>query len=365
MTVPRLLPLHDRHQSAGARFMEFAGWQMPLQYSGILAEHGAVRQAAGLFDVSHMGELCARGPKAGEFLQRVTMNDILALEDGKAQYSGLLTPQGTLLDDLIVYRISYTDYRLVVNASRVSTAFKWLKDEAGGAVDVTDRSAGVALLALQGPRAASILGKVCIEPPVLRPFRHAALRVAGVDSRVARTGYTGEDGFELFVPVEAAATVWDGLLEAGREDGLLPVGLGARETLRLEAGLLLYGQDIDETTTPLEAGLDRFVALGKSEFMGREVLVQQRQGGLTRRLKGFEIEEAGIARAGYGVWAGEERIGMVTSGGFAPTLRKNVGLVYVPCGMRESAIEIEIRTRRAAARLVSLPFYRRKATQSR
>lgn len=365
MTAPRLLPLHDRHQSAGARFMEFAGWQMPLQYSGILAEHSAVREAAGLFDVSHMGELCARGPSAGEFLQRVMMNDVLALEDGKAQYSGLLTPEGTLLDDLIVYRVSSAEYRLVVNASRVSMAFEWLREQAGGAVEVTDRSAGVVLLALQGPASASILGKVCAEPPVLRPFRHAILRVAGVDSRVARTGYTGENGFEIFVPVDSAATVWDGLLEAGREDGLRPVGLGARETLRLEAGLLLYGQDIDETTTPLEAGLDRFVALDKGEFMGREVLVRQRQGGLTRRLKGFEMEEAGIARAGYGVWAGEERIGTVTSGGFAPTLRKNVGLVYVPCGVREQAIQVEIRTRRAAARLVSLPFYRRKTTQPR
>ncbi|MEE9231669.1 MAG: glycine cleavage system aminomethyltransferase GcvT [Acidobacteriota bacterium] len=365
MTAPRLLPLHDRHQSIGARFMEFAGWQMPLQYSGILAEHGAVRQAAGLFDVTHMGKLCVQGPSAGEFLQRMTMNDILALEDGKAQYSGLLTAQGTLLDDLIVYRVGNADYRLVVNASRVSIAFEWLRERACGAVEVTDRSAEMALLAIQGPEAASILAKVCTESLALRPFRHAVLRVAGVDSRVARTGYTGEDGFEIFVPADAATTVWDGLLEAGREDGLRPAGLGARETLRLEAGLLLYGQDIDETTTPLEAALDRFVALDKGEFIGREVLLRQRQGGLTRRLRGFEMEEAGIARTGYGVWAGEKRVGTVTSGGFAPTLRKSVGLVYLPCGMRERTIQVEIRARRAAAHLMSLPFYRRKISQAR
>jgi aminomethyltransferase len=358
MTSALRSPLHDRHVSAGARFTVFGGWEMPLQYTGILEEHRAVREAAGLFDVSHMGEIAVSGRGSEGLLQRLTMNDIEALDDGAAQYSALLTPRGTVVDDLIVYRLTRHDYLLIVNAANTRKDLRWLEEHARGDVSVSDRSAEFALLALQGPRSEEILRRLAPDLPPLRPFRHARASLLGEGARAARTGYTGEDGFEILLSPGRAAGAWEALLEAGRPAGLLPAGLGARDTLRLEAGLLLYGQDLDEETSPLEAGLERFVKIDKGDFIGREALARQRREGVSRRLVGFEMVDAGVPRHGYPVLAGGEAGGIVTSGGFAPTLGRGIGLAYLPTGAPPD-LAVEIRGRRAAARRTRLPFYRR------
>jgi len=360
MIAPQRSPIHDRHLAAGARIIDFAGWEMPVQYSGILGEHQAVRSAAGLFDVSHMGEVSIQGRGSEGFLQRLTMNDVRTLEDGGAQYTGLLTPRGTLVDDLILYRLERDLYLLIVNAANTRKDYDWLLEHRRGDVQVSDRSAEHALLALQGPLAEEILRRLAPGLPDLRRFTHAGIPLRGAACRVARTGYTGEDGFEILAPPARAGALWDALLEAGSPLGLLPAGLGARDTLRLEAGLLLYGQDLDEQTTPLEAGLGRFVRLDKGDFMGREALVRQSRDGVPRRLIGFEMVDAGVARHGYPVWSGGQPRGPVASGGFAPTLKKNIGLVYLPAEAPLEPLEIDIRGRRAAARAVRIPFYHRR-----
>ncbi|MEE9219792.1 MAG: glycine cleavage system aminomethyltransferase GcvT [Acidobacteriota bacterium] len=359
MVRPQRLPLHDCHHSLGARFIDFGGWRMPVQYSGILDEHLAVRAAAGLFDISHMGEIEVRGPNSGVFLQRLTMNNVEVLEDGRAQYTGLLTPRGTLVDDLIIYRVSPEEYLLVVNAANARKDYEWLQARCERGVALADLSVEFVLLALQGPRAVDILTGLSSNLAIPGPFRHARVCLAGVNARVARTGYTGEDGFEIFVSPGDALAMWNAIVEAGGPVGLRPVGLGARETLRLEAGLLLYGQDIDEQTTPLEAGLGRFVCLEKEDFLGRDVLRRQHQQGVPRRLIGFEMIDPGVPRSGYPVWVSGRKVGAVTSGGFAPSLRKSVGLVYLPAGEEAQEVGIEIRGRQAAARPTPLPFYRR------
>jgi aminomethyltransferase len=356
-------PLHDRHASAGARFTEFGGWEMPLQYSGILEEHRAVRQAAGLFDVSHMGEIAVTGRGSEGLLQRLTMNDVQALADGRAQYSALLTPRGTVVDDLIVVRMARHDYLLIVNASNTRKDLRWLEEHARGDVSVSDRSAEFALLALQGPRSEEVLRRLAPDLPPLRPFRHAKVTLQGEAARAARTGYTGEDGFEILLSPGRAGEAWEALLKDGRALGLIPAGLGARDTLRLEAGLLLYGQDLDEETTPLEAGLERFVKIDKGDFIGREALARQRRDGVTRRLVGFEMVDAGVPRRGYAVLAGGEARGTVASGGFAPTLGRGIGLAYLPADAPQD-LAVDIRGRRAAARRARLPFYRRPGRQA-
>lgn len=360
MSWPQRSPLHDRHLSLGARLIEFAGWEMPVQYSSILEEHRAVRATAGLFDVSHMGELAVSGRGSEGFLQRLTLNDVQALEDGGAQYTALLTPRGTVVDDLILYRLGRDDYLLVVNAANTRKDLGWLSEHRKGEVRVADRSAEFALLALQGPRAEAILRRLASALPALRPFRHAPVTLAGVACRVGRTGYTGEDGFEILAPPARAGALWDALLEAGSAEGLRAAALGARDTLRLEAGLLLYGQDLDEETTPLEAGLGRFARLEKGDFLGREALLRQSREGPPRVLVGFEMIDPGVPRHGYPVWTGGERRGAVSSGGFAPTLRKSIGLAYLPARAPRTPLEVEMRGRRAAAREVGLPFYRRR-----
>jgi aminomethyltransferase len=352
-------PLHDRHLALGARLIDFAGWEMPVHYSGILEEHRAVRSAAGLFDVSHMGEIAVSGRGSEGFLQRLTMNDVTRLADGAAQYTALLTPRGTIVDDVVLYRLQRDDYLLIVNAANARKDLRWLEGNRKGEVVVADRSAEHALLALQGPRAALILGHVTPDLPDLRPFQHASVSVAGVPARVSRTGYTGEDGYEILLPPARAEAAWQSLLETGLPHGLVPAGLGARDTLRLEAGLPLYGQDLDETTTPIEAGLSRFLRIDKGDFTGREALVRQSREGAPRRLIGFEMIDPGVPRHGYPVWAGGENCATVTSGGFAPTLKRNVGLTYLPAAHLERPLEVDLRGRRARARAVPVPFYRR------
>ena len=362
--APFKTPLHGRHVALGARMTPFAGWEMPVQYAGITEEHLAVRRAAGLFDVSHMGEIEVAGADALAAVQRMATNDASRLEVGQAQYSALATPEGTFVDDLLVYRLADDHFLLVVNAANVAAAFEWIRD---GIADVGDAAAvntssRYALLAVQGPRAADIVQPLTdVDLAGVRYYRFATGEVAGVRSTISRTGYTGEDGFEIFAAPQAAERLWTALMSAGRHHGLLPAGLGARDTLRLEAGMRLSGQDIDRTTTVLEAGLGWIVGWDKSDFIGRDALLRQRAAGADRRLVGLEMTGSGIARRGCGVFAGGEQVGSVTSGTRTPFIGKAVALAYVPAGGAGPGTEyaVDVRGRRVAARVVSLPFYKR------
>lgn len=359
-------------ETEGARCIDFGGWELPVQFAGIQAEHDAVRQRAGLFDVSHMGEFLVAGPEAEAFLQRMTVNDVSKLAPGQAQYTLLCYPEGGVVDDLLIYRLGEERFMLVVNASNIAKDFQWLESHlpAAGegtvpAVELTDCSDATSLLALQGPAAARILGKVT-DAPVgeLGPFRFLEeAHVCGVQALVSRTGYTGEDGFELYLRAEDAATVWRGLLAAGKDDGLVPVGLGARDTLRFEARLPLYGQELSREITPLEAGLGIFVKLDKGEFIGREALLKQKEAGLPRKLAGIEMLDRGIPRSHYPVYAGPEGelIGEITTGTQSPTLKRNVGLALLKRehSAPDTEVWVEIRGKRLKAKVVKTPFYRR------
>jgi aminomethyltransferase len=360
---PLRTPLHDRHVELGGRMVEFAGWEMPVQYVGVMEEHRAVRGAAGLFDVSHMGELRVRGGGAEAFLQGLTPNDVGRLAPGRAHYSGLLTPQGTYLDDILVYRLAAEDFLVVVNASNRAKDAAWVTEQAAGSgAQVADESDRFALLALQGPRALDILAPLATQGVgALRYYGFLEGEVAGRRALVSRTGYTGEDGFEIYLDPDDAVPVWDRLLEAGAPLGLQPAGLGARDTLRLEAAMALYGHELDEATTPLEAGLSWVVKLDKGEFLGRQALLAQQVRGIERQLVGFEIEGRGIAREAHPVLQDGQTVGRVTSGTFSPTLNKGLGMAYLPPSLAAPGqqLEIEVRGRRLPARVVGLPFYRR------
>ena len=361
--APQRTPLYDRHVAAGGKLVEFAGWEMPVRYASELEEHRAVRGAAGLFDVSHMGELRVHGPGAVDFLQGLTPNNVAKLKVGQIHYSGLLTPEATYVDDLLVYRLGDADFMLVVNASNLDGDLEWIRSHSHPECEIEDHSDRYALLALQGPRAAEILRRhTAAELDAIRYYYFVAGNVAGVDCIVSRTGYTGEDGFELYLAPAAAPAVWDALLESGAGDGLVPAGLAARDSLRLEAGMALYGHEIDRTTTPYEAGLGWTVKLRKKvDFLGRDVLVEQKRAGTERRLIGFEIEGRGIARQGSTVHEGGEEVGRVVSGGWSPSFEKAIGTAYVPSRLAAAgtALEIAVRRRRLPATVVDLPFYRR------
>ena len=354
--------------------VSFGGWEMPLQYAGIAAEHRAVRTAGGLFDVSHMGELELAGTDALAMLQQMTANDAGRLKVGEAQYSALTTPEGTVVDDLVVYRLAPEHYLLVVNAANVETDLAWIRQRmvpsaAAGAPDavVMNTSARYALIALQGPRAEAILQPLTgVDLQTIPPFAFASGEVGNARATIARTGYTGEDGFELLVAPAVAAAVWTGLLEAGAGDGLVPAGLGARDTLRLEAGMRLHGQDMDRTTTLIEAGLGWIIAWEKGPFAGRDALLAERKAGPVRRLVGFEMSDRGIARPGCDVYeagAGEadDAVGRVTSGTLTPHLKRAIGMAYVPAACAAPGVElmIDVRGTRRRARVVRMPFYRR------
>ena len=358
----RKTPLYDCHLEAEARMVEFAGWRMPVQYGGVIDEHRAVRSAAGLFDVSHMGEIRVAGPGAEGMLQRLTPNNVARLRPGRAHYSALLTERGTYIDDLLVYRLGEEEFLLVVNAANAAADLEWLRAHGEGEAEVGDVSSSYALLALQGPRAEEILRPLTdADLGELSYYRFAEARVAGRRMIVSRTGYTGEDGFELYVDPAGAPDLWRRLLAAGRPAGLVPAGLGARDTLRLEAAMALYGHELDEETTPLEAGLDWTVKWKSGEFIGRDALLEQREAGPRRRLCGFEVTGRGIARQGSAVLLDGEVAGAVTSGTWSPTFEKAIGMAYVeaepPAVGHE--IELEVRGRRLAGRIVELPFYRR------
>jgi aminomethyltransferase len=357
--------LHALHVELGARLVPFAGWEMPIQYEGIVAEHRAVRERAGLFDVSHMGELELTGPGALELVNSLITNDPGRIADGQAVYTCACNEGGTILDDLIVYRRSPEHILIVCNASNREKIAAHVKAAAGGRVRFKDISDETALIALQGPRALETLARAGSSLDVaseLGSFRFRDADVAGVRATVARTGYTGEDGVELFCAWDAAPRLFRALLAAGRELGVAPVGLGARDTLRLEARLALYGNDIDETTNPLEAGLGWTVKLDKGPFLGREALLAVKAQGTTRRLVGFEMTGRGIARHGYPLLdrAGAT-VGVCTSGSPSPTLGKNIGLGYVPAALAAEGtpIAVDCRGKPIEAVIVPTPFYKR------
>jgi aminomethyltransferase len=360
--MPQRTPLHDTHVRAGARIVEFAGWEMPVQYAGILQEHEAVRTRVGLFDVSHMGEVVFRGPKALEALGRVFTNDVSKIADGQAQYGCLCRESGGIVDDVVVYRRAADDLLVCVNAGNRAKDFEWLAGHAGGA-DVANESDAWAQLALQGPLAAQLLQRLTkVNLSAMRSYRFAPGEVAGIAGLVARTGYTGEDGFEIFCPSEAGPRLWAALMEAGQPERIAPCGLGARDSLRLEMAYRLYGSDMDDSTTPLEAGLAWVVKLDKGEFVGRDALLRQKAAGVARKLVGFALTDPGIARHGYPVLQDGRKVGDVTSGTKSPSLGTSIGLAYVPTALAAegSTFAVEIRGRPAAARVVKTPFYVRK-----
>ena len=355
--------LHPNHEKAGAKMIEFFGWHMPLEYKGIIEEHLAVRQQAGLFDVSHMGEIHVTGKDALAFLQYLTPNDVARLAPGQAQYTALPTPQGTFVDDMLVYCLAPEKYLLVVNASNSDKDYAWVSRQAARfQVQVENMSEAYSQLALQGPAALEILQPLTEIPLAgMKSFNAAYGRVAGVESLVSRTGYTGEDGFEVYTLSADPGVIWDAILEKGKGRGVQPIGLGARDTLRLEAKLMLYGNDIDDTTTMMEADLKWVIKFKKGDFLGRDVLLRQFEQGVSRKIAGFEVTGRGIARPHYPVFNQGEKVSQVCSGTFAPFLKKSIGLAYLPVAATElgTAIEIGIRDSRVPAKVVATPFYKR------
>jgi aminomethyltransferase len=363
MATLKRTPLYSCHAELGAKLVDFAGWEMPVQYDGVIDEHRAVRTAAGMFDVSHVGEVRVRGAGAEAFLQRLTPNDVTKLSPGRAHYSGLLTDRGTYIDDLLIYRLAADDFLVVVNASNAERDFAWMSEaaeRAGNDAQVTNESDRYALIALQGPKAIEILTPLAT-PGVsaLRYYGFLQGEVAGRPALISRTGYTGEDGVELYLAPEDAPEIWRRLLDLG----VKPAGLGARDTLRLEAAMALYGHEIDETTTPFEAGLAWVVKLDKGEFLGREALQAQRAAGMSRKLVGFEVQGRGIARQGHTVLSqeGGEAVGAVTSGTWSPTFEKALGMAYVPVATSApgTPLTLDVRGKAVPAVVVDVPFYRR------
>jgi aminomethyltransferase len=357
-------PLNARHRASGARMVEFGGWDMPVEYTGIVDEHMAVRTRAGLFDVSHMGEIEIAGADALAAVQRITSNDASRLAVGQVQYSALTTPQGTFVDDVLTYRLAESHFMLVVNASNIMKDFRWIAEhmkDAGDAVAV-NTSSRYALLAVQGPAARQVLQPLTgLDLAGMKYYWFANGEVAAVKATVSRTGYTGEDGFEVFVAPGMAERVWDAILQAGREAGLVLAGLGARDTLRLEASMRLYGNDMDETTTVLEADLGWIVGWKKPDFIGADVLRDQKSTGVSRKLVGFEMIDRAIGRHGYDVYLDGRKAGVVTSGTQTPFLKKAIGMAYLPADRCEPGthVEIDVRGRRAKAAVVPMPFYKR------
>jgi aminomethyltransferase len=354
-------PLHDAHVALGAKMVPFAGFEMPVQYpTGITREHQAVRTAAGLFDVSHMGEFLVEGPGALAFVSHVTSNDPAQLAVGQVQYSVFCLPDGGIVDDLLVYRLGEQRFRLVVNGANIAKDWAHVTRLAGDFdLTLTDESDDIGLVALQGPAAEAILQPlVDVDLASIGFYWFEEGHVDGVAGVISRTGYTGEAGFELYVPWDSTRAVWDRLLEAGADRGLIPVGLGSRDSLRLEMGYALYGNDIDEETSPLEAGLSWLVKLGKDSFVGRDALTAQKDTGVSRRLTGFKLTERGFPRPGYEVIYRGEIVGPVRSGTLGPSLGYGIGTAYLPPNAQAGdELWIRIRDRDIAGEVVRLPFY--------
>jgi aminomethyltransferase len=357
-------PLNARHRSLGARMVEFGGWDMPVEYGGLVNEHLAVRTRAGLFDVSHMGQIEIAGKDALKAVQHITSNDAGKLSVNQAQYSALTTPEGTFVDDVLTYKLSDEHFMFVVNASNIIKDFQWIAGHVRGIGDAVavNTSSRHALIALQGPVAREVLQTLTgADLSAVKYYWFTTGEVANVLATISRTGYTGEDGFEVFVPPSAAERVWDAILNAGKRAGVVPAGLGARDTLRLEAAMRLYGNDMDETTTVLEADLGWIVGWTKESFIGSDVLRRQKAEGVSRKLVGFEVLDRAIARHGYGVYVNGEKAGVVTSGTQTPFLKKAIGMAYLPADRTDSGteFEVDVRGRRVRAQVVPMPFYKR------
>ena len=360
MSNLRHTPLDEAHRRRGAQMVPFAGFEMPVRYGSILAEHRAAREAAALFDVSHLGQIWLRGPGAVASAERLLTCPVDTLRPGRVRYGCLCHEDGGTVDDVTVYRVAEEVLFLCVNAANVEKDYRWCVRHAGPDTEVRDESAATALLALQGPAAEAALAPLAeADLGALRRFRFVEAKVAGHPALVSRTGYTGSDGFEIYLGAGAAGPLWEALLEREAE-GVRPAGLGARDTLRLEAALPLYGHELDDATSPLEAGLDRFVKLDRGGFLGAEALRRQREEGLRRRLAGFELEGRGVAREGYALARDGETVGVVTSGAPSPTLGKSIGLGYVPPADARtgSRLDVLIRGRPVPARVVETPFVR-------
>lgn len=358
----RSLPLKHRHEKLGARMASFAGYSMPMQYLGIKQEHHAVRNGVGIFDVSHMGEIEFRGPDAVAAVDRLVTNDASQLVDGQAMYTALCNEDGGIVDDLVVYRLTHEHLMICVNASNREKDFAHMQRYTDGDVTVENTSDDWVQLAVQGPHAQVVLDPLTdVELSDVEYYNGAWMNVAGCRCFVSRTGYTGEDGFEIYIPVEHGEPVFDAIMLQGEPQHLQPCGLGARDTLRLEARYLLYGNDMTEQTNPVEAGLNWVVKLDKSsDFVGKEALCKIKAAGPSRRMRGFILKEPGVLRPGYAIFVGDEKVGELTSGGYAPTLEKSIGLGLIAVDYaNEELVDVEIRGRRLRAELTKKPFYKR------
>jgi len=358
----RTTPLHSAHRALGAKMVDFGGWDMPVQYSGIIEEHLTVRSAVGLFDVSHMGEIEIRGPEAARCADFVTSNNVQKLKIGQAQYSGLLYEHGGFVDDILVHKVADDHFFLCVNASNQEKDFEHIRSQNQFDAQVEFASERYSQLAIQGPRAQATLQKLtAVDLATIKNYWFTDGEVSGTPARIAHTGYTGEDGFEIYVPPAEAQHTWNEVLRAGAEFGIKPCGLGARNTLRLEAKMALYGHEIDASISPLEADLGWIVKLDKGEFVGRDALLKQKEAGLKRKLIGFEMLGRGIGRDGYEVFLDGTPAGWVTSGSPSPTLGKNIGLCYLPTEQAQigKTIQIMIRNQPVDAVTVETPFYKR------
>lgn len=358
-------PLFDDYATYGGKTIDFGGWELPVQFSSIKEEHEAVRTKAGLFDVSHMGEIIVTGSSSEAFLQKIMTNDVSKLVNGQAQYTAMCYEDGGIVDDLLVYKVEENHYLLVVNAGNIEKDFDWMKQFKTEDVELVNKSDEYGLLALQGPLAQEILQKLTSKPlDEIGFFRFENnVEVAGKSVLVSRTGYTGEDGFEIYAAGNDVRDLWSDILKVGKEDGLLPCGLGARDTLRFEACLPLYGQELSKEISPLEAGLGFVVKLKKEQdFNGKAVLADQKENGVPRKSIGIEMIDKGIPRTGYPVYAGETQVGIVTTGTQSPTLKKNIGLVLIDATFAEigKELEVEIRNKRLKAVTVATPFYKRE-----
>jgi aminomethyltransferase len=355
-------PLFDTHVASRAKMVDFGGWNMPVQYSGIVEEHNAVRTGVGLFDVSHMGEIIIRGPESAKLVEYVSTNKAANLKVGQAHYSALLYEHGGIVDDILVHKVSDTEWFLCVNASNQEKDFEHIKKNNNFDAEVDFASPRFAQIAIQGPKARATLQKLTkTDLGAIKYYWFADGEVSGTQARIAHTGYTGEDGFEIYIAPDQAARLWRELLDAGAEFGVKPAGLGARNTLRLEAKMALYGHELTASINPLEADLAWIVKFDRGDFVGRAALEKSLSQGLTRKLVGFEMTERGIGRDGYEVWVDGAAAGWVTSGGPSPTLNKNIGLCFLPIDKAEPGLPIQIQIRNApvAAVTVPTPFYKR------
>lgn len=357
-------PLYEKHIQLKGKMIDFGGWSLPVEYTGIIPEHEAVRTKAGIFDVSHMGEITVKGEDSEKYLQMLLTNDISLLNNNQIAYTTMCYPHGGVVDDLLVYKYSNTDYLLVVNASNTEKDYQWMKENIFGNTEILNVSENYAQLALQGPLAEAILQKLTRKNLNEIEFYYFSdnVKIGNIEALVSRTGYTGEDGFELYFAYDKAEEMWDMILEAGKDEGLIPAGLGARDTLRFEASLPLYGHELDENITPLEAGLGFFVKLNKENFIGKEALAKQKSEGLQRKIVGFEMIDRGIPRNNYEVYAEGKKIGYVTTGSFSPTLKKNIGLALINSAYSKEGTEIEIliRNKNSKAKVIKKPFYSKK-----